>query len=154
MSANDVNVSDFDTSKFNSDLRKAFLNQRLCDCEFMIGNEKVGAHKIIIEKSAPYMAQQLDESGNKLTINNCSRQSLEEFFKFLYSGEMDTENAEIVCQVLSLAVAFRVPLLISYCEQILYDILEHSDPNVVFQNCHKYNLSNELKKKSFHMIQK
>lgn len=154
ISTNSERLSTFDNSQISKDFRTALDNQALCDCQFIIGNESIGAHMIFIAANCPALEKELETSENKLVVQDCSKDAFMEFLKFIYSAKMDRKGLNIVIEVAALADKYDFRRLKDYCESVLHDKIYSENPDIIYQSCFTYNLSQKLKKDAYRQIQR
>ncbi|XP_070489769.1 uncharacterized protein [Chironomus tepperi] len=143
----------FDDSKYAKDMQNLFHNKSFCDCKFDVNGNIIKGHKFVMSTRAPMLLKSIEGANNKLTITDCSVNGFNEFLRFLYCGKLADKSDAIVFEVLSLAHTYDVQYLKQYCDEILMNNLNASNANSIYQNAHKYDLSDELKQQSFALIQ-
>lgn len=143
----------FDDTKYAKDLQNIFDNKSFCDCEFDVNGSTIPAHKFVISARAPKLLKAIEDAGNKLSIENGSIEGFIEFLRYLYCAKLADKSDATVFDVLGLAHAYDVQYLKQFCEEILKNNLTALNANSVYQNAHKYDMSDDLKQKSFALIQ-
>lgn len=143
----------FDDTKYSKDLQALLDNKTFCDCQFDVIGSSIMGHKFVMAARAPTFLKAIENAGNKLSIKNCSVDGFNEFLRYLYCGKLADKSDAIIFDVLSLAHTYDVQYLKKFCEGILANNLNASNANSIYQHAHNYGLHEDLKHKSFAMIQ-
>jgi len=95
----------------------------------------------------------IEDAENKLSIENGSVEGFNEFLRYLYCAKLTDKSDATLFDVLGLAHTYDVQYLKQCCEEILKNNLNALNANAVYQNAHKYELSDAIKQQSFALIQ-
>jgi len=120
-----IDVDQNSTGSIQQDLEQIFKYQSATDIFFIIGNYRLGAHKLILSARSPVFAAIIkaaeanDNLKDGIEIKNMSFTTSKELIHFIYTDQVSlTErNAD---SLLAAAQKYSVPLLINKCEDFLY----------------------------------
>ena len=117
-----------------------FNNDRFSDIKFVVrkmdgeseSKQVIPAHKFVLSISSPVFEAmfhgELAETRDSIELPDCDYESLLEFFRFMYSDEVNLSGSNIM-GVLYLAKKYMVPSLAEKCSEYL---LKNLDPSNVF----------------------
>ena len=131
-----------------------FNNELLSDVKFVVPashneseNRKsqkcIPAHKFILAISSPVFYAmfygEMAETSGTVQLPDCDYESLLEFFRFLYSDEVNLSGSNVM-QVLYLAKKYLVPSLADKCTEYLQEHLEASNVFSVLPQAQKLRI--------------
>ena len=126
-----------------------FNNELLSDVKFVVPalhNESerrkyIPAHKFILAISSPVFYAmfygEMAETSGTVQLPDCDYESLLEFFRFLYSDEVNLSGSNVM-QVLYLAKKYLVPSLADKCTEYLQKHLQASNVFSVLPQAQKF----------------
>ena len=130
-----------------------FNNEHLSDVKFVVrGNDgeserrrSITAHKFVLSIGSPVFEAmfygELAETKDTIQLPDCDYESLLEFFRFLYSDEVNLSGSNVL-GVLYLAKKYMVPVLADKCKDYLQDKLDPSNVFTILPTAQKYEEKN------------
>ena len=143
-----------------------FNNELLSDVKFVVPtshneseNRKsqkcIPAHKFILAISSPVFYAmfygEMAETSETVQLPDCDYESLLEFFRFLYSDEVNLSGSNVM-QVLYLAKKYLVPSLADKCTEYLQEHLEASNVFSVLPQAQKFE-DKDLEERCWEVIE-
>jgi hypothetical protein len=122
------------------------------DFSIIAGSKIIEAHKCILATQSIGFAEMFkkDPSLAEMTIKDSSYEAVEEFLRYLYTGDLKSVIKNPL-EVFELASELKVPELKLNTQEIILDQMNEANAGQVFALGSKLN-SEELKKKSFEII--
>lgn len=142
-----------------NECKKMLYSKQYFDFEFIIGEEKLAAHKAILS-SRSEVFEEIFSSGNKekekevATITDIPMDVLKAFLIYIYSEKMPENPMQHIADFLYLGDKFGIPDLMQKCEEILEEHINDSTSILAFKLAHRYKLDEDLMVDSFKFIQK
>ena len=130
-----------------------FNNDLFSDVKFVVqkvigeseDSQMIPAHKLLLSIGSPVFEAmfygELGETTDSIELPDCEYDSLLEFFRFLYSDEVDL-NGSNVMGVLYSAKKYMVPTLADKCMEYLQDNLDPSNVFSILPLAQKYDEKN------------
>ena len=113
-----------------------------CDNE---SKEVISAHKFVLSIGSPVFEAmfygELAETSDSIELPDCEFESLLEFFRFLYSDEVNLSRSNVM-GVLYLAKKYMVPTLAGNCTEYLKNNVEPSNVFNILSMAEKYGEKN------------
>lgn len=135
--------------------KSLYLSGRGSDFKIIVDSKIFKVHKWVLEFHSPVLARTFesgsrDTQASEMNIHDLSAEAVENFLRFLYTGDMP--DIDKVMDVFALSAKLNVPELRSICERIICEhILEQSSAYKIFVLGHAYN-SESLKLSAFYEI--
>ena len=103
-----------------------FDTGRMTDVTFVLGTQKLKAHKIVLSARSQVFSAMFENNGKvnslkNLKIEDCA-EAFEAMLRFLYTDQFD-ESEEMAKELLPLAIKYQVKLLQHKCEEIVLESL-------------------------------
>ena len=126
-----------------------FNNEHLSDVKFSVRGSDgesetvrlITAHKFVLSIGSPVFEAmfygELAETKGTIQVPDCDYESLLEFFRFLYSDEVNLSGSNVL-RVLYLAKKYIVPSLADKCKDFLQDSLHPSNVFLILTIARKY----------------
>ena len=126
-----------------------FNNEQLSDVKFVVrgndgkseSNRLIAAHKFVLSIGSPVFEAmfygELAETKGTIQVPDCDYESLLEFFRFLYSDEVNLSGSNVL-RVLYLAKKYIVPSLADKCKDFLQDNLHPSNVFLILTTARQY----------------
>ena len=143
-----------------------FNNELLSDVKFVVPasiNESesrksqkcIPAHKFMLAISSPVFYAmfygEMAETSGTIQLPDCDYESLLEFFRFLYSDEVNLSGSNVM-QVLYLAKKYLVPSLADNCTKYLQEHLEASNVFSILPQAQKFE-DKDLEERCWQVIE-
>ena len=138
-----------------------FNNELLSDVKFIVpaSNESrkmIPAHKFVLAIGSPVFCAmfygKMAESTDSITLPDCEYDSLLEFFRYLYSDEVNLTGSNVM-RVLYLAKKYMVPSLVDKCSEYLRDNLEVANVFSILPHAKKFE-DKDLEDRCWAVIEK
>ena len=138
-----------------------FNNELLSDVKFIVpaSNESrkmIPAHKFVLAIGSPVFCAmfygKMAESTDSITLPDCEYDSLLEFFRYLYSDEVNLTGSNVM-HVLYLAKKYMVPSLVDKCSEYLRDNLEAANVFSILPHAKKFE-DKDLEDRCWAVIEK
>jgi hypothetical protein len=117
------------------------------------GPKEFAVHRSVLGTRSSGFAEMFENNFDQkeLKIENLAAESVEQFLRFIYTGELSEKfNTK---EVFALAAKFKIEALKSYCEEIILQELDPSNAFKVFNLGQRYS-SDEMKRQAFEEIKK
>ena len=127
-----------------------FNNELLSDVKFIVpasnineseSRKMIPAHKFVLAIGSPVFCAmfygKMAESTDSITLPDCEYDSLLEFFRYLYSDEVNLTGSNVM-HVLYLAKKYMVPSLVDKCSEYLRDNLEAANVFSILPHAKKF----------------
>ena len=142
-----------------------FNNELLSDVKFIVpasnineseSRKMIPAHKFVLAIGSPVFCAmfygKMAESTDSITLPDCEYDSLLEFFRYLYSDEMNLTGSNVM-RVLYLAKKYMVPSLVDKCSEHLRDNLEAANVFSILPHAKKFE-DKDLEDRCWAVIEK
>lgn len=141
-----------------------FNNELLSDVKFVVrsshsdndSRKAIPAHKFVLSVSSPvFLAMfygKMAEISNLIELPDCDYESLLEFFRYLYSDEVQLSGTNVL-QVLYLANKYMVPSLANKCTEYLQNSLDAANVFCVLPHVQKFE-EKDLVERCWQLIDK
>ncbi|KAJ6641650.1 BTB/POZ domain-containing protein 3 [Pseudolycoriella hygida] len=124
------------------------------------GNCKISANKTILALASPILDMQffgrsddLDSAANSLKIYDIDPKPFRKFLLWIYSKELDFDNAAEAMTVFYAARKYEVSDLKSVCESYIFDNISTQNVFLIWNFSHNYELC-ELKQKCMKLVKR
>ena len=142
-----------------------FNNELLSDVKFIVpasnineseSRKMIPAHKFVLAIGSPVFCAmfygKMAESTDSITLPDCEYDSLLEFFRYLYSDEVNLTGSNVM-HVLYLAKKYMVPSLVDKCSEYLRDNLEAANVFSILPHAKKFE-DKDLEDRCWAVIEK
>ena len=142
-----------------------FNNELLSDVKFIVpasnineseSRKMIPAHKFVLAIGSPVFCAmfygKMAESTDAITLPDCEYDSLLEFFRYLYSDEVNLTGSNVM-HVLYLAKKYMVPSLVDKCCEFLRDNLEAANVFSILPHAKKFE-DKDLEDRCWAVIEK
>ena len=142
-----------------------FNNELLSDVKFIVpasnineseSRKMIPAHKFVLAIGSPVFCAmfygKIAESTDSITLPDCEYDSLLEFFRYLYSDEVNLTGSNVM-HVLYLAKKYMVPSLVDKCSEYLRDNLEAANVFSILPHAKKFE-DKDLEDRCWAVIEK
>ena len=142
-----------------------FNNELLSDVKFIVPASNINesesrkiipAHKFVLAIGSPVFCAmfygKMAESTDSITLPDCEYDSLLEFFRYLYSDEVNLTGSNVM-HVLYLAKKYMVPSLVDKCSEYLRDNLEAANVFSILPHAKKFE-DKDLEDRCWAVIEK
>ena len=142
-----------------------FNNELLSDVKFIVpasnineseSRKMIPAHKFVLAIGSPVFCAmfygKMAESTDSITLPDCEYDSLLEFFRYLYSDEVNLTRSNVM-HVLYLAKKYMVPSLVDKCSEYLRDNLEAANVFSILPHAKKFE-DKDLEDRCWAVIEK
>ena len=142
-----------------------FNNELLSDVKFIVpasnineseSRKMIPAHKFVLAIGSPVFCAmfygKMAESTDSITLPDCEYDSLLEFFRYLYSDEVNLTGCNVM-HVLYLAKKYMVPSLVDKCSEYLRDNLEAANVFSILPHAKKFE-DKDLEDRCWAVIEK
>lgn len=142
---------DAHTSKTKKGFEELWASGNLSDFTINVGSKEFLVHKVLLRIHSPIYAKMFDEQNpDKMEIKDISAEAVNDFLRYLYTGEMPDPNNAL--NVFALAVKLEVDELKLICEILICKhALSEINAYKVFMLGHAY-ASDKLKVAAFNKI--
>lgn len=153
---NSLNASSFLLKK-QKNFYKLFKNEQFSDVLFMIGNENIPAHKILLINRSTIFKAMLDDKMNdsqqyKVVIKDIEYKIMEDMLHFIYDeSTFEFESEEHAGKLLIAAQRYKISELLEKCERYLSDKLTIDNVIKLLNLSFTMNVTN-LRKDSLNFI--
>ena len=138
-----IDVNQISTGLIQQDLEQLFKDQSATDICFIIGSQRLRAHKLILSARSPVFtaiikaAEANDNLEDGVEIKNMSFMTFKDFIHFIYTDQvfLTESNAE---KLLAAAKEYSISLLINKCEYFLYST------SLTVENCSEKLITAEV----------
>ncbi|CAL1285524.1 unnamed protein product [Larinioides sclopetarius] len=131
-------LEDYDTDKVkrSTDVCKSLKNllvaESFSDVTIFAGGEEFNVHKAILSARSEVFHQLLAlrsrlKNTYKLTLDDLSKESVEEMIRFIYTGEMGNVSFEVACELFYAADKYQLKLLKEASSKILANNLNQGN---------------------------
>ena len=142
-----------------------FNNELLSDVKFIVpasnineseSRKMIPAHKFVLAIGSPVFCAmfygKMAESTESIALPDCEYDSLLEFFRYLYSDEVNLTGSNVM-HVLYLAKKYMVPSLVDKCSEYLRDNLEAANVFSILPHAKKFE-DKDLEDRCWAVIEK
>ena len=142
-----------------------FNKELLSDVKFIVpasnineseSRKMIPAHKFVLAIGSPVFCAmfygKIAESTDSITLPDCEYDSLLEFFRYLYSDEVNLTGSNVM-HVLYLAKKYMVPSLVDKCSEYLRDNLEAANVFSILPHAKKFE-DKDLEDRCWAVIEK
>jgi len=140
---------------------KQMINQRpFSDIVFKVDNEKIFAHRAIIQIRCESLSKLFGEPGNspEISMKNTTTKPFLAFLEWIYSADIDAFNLGtqvdlgVVLATLKLANEYQVKQLANFCESTIMNNLTVNNMDQVFEVLKRQGKQTDLTKFCSHFI--
>lgn len=119
------------------DYDKFLKNQELSDITFVIGNQEIPAHKQIVSARNDVFAKMLncdmlEKKNSRVEIIDIEEDIFKLLLRYIYSGNLETKDTEVLLKLLVAADKYSVKSLVSVCGYRLIDNLSVDNAIQIF----------------------
>ncbi|KAL7303830.1 hypothetical protein TKK_0003954 [Trichogramma kaykai] len=138
---NETEDENFEEKKFNL----PFPSEELSDIELSTSDKKtIRAHKFILAMVSPvframFNHDMLENKNNTIKITDTSHNILVEMLRFIYTGEIEINETDMILQLLAVADKYQIDNLKIKCGKMLHAELSTENAIEFLTSAHKYN---------------
>eukprot|EP01127_Copromyxa_protea_P019627 TRINITY_DN641_c0_g1_i3.p1 TRINITY_DN641_c0_g1~~TRINITY_DN641_c0_g1_i3.p1 ORF type:complete len:354 (+),score=35.29 TRINITY_DN641_c0_g1_i3:400-1461(+) len=141
---------------FARDFSVLFNNSFLSDVSFLVGDNRIYAHKVVLVSRCPYYSclyhSGLQETNtSEFHISDYSFDAFFEFMRFLYTDQCRVAKPQLAGELMCIAEFYRVERLKNLSESVLSNCLDIDNACVVLEIAHRFNAV-QLKRLTFEFI--
>ncbi|XP_023314893.1 protein roadkill-like [Trichogramma pretiosum] len=138
---NETEDENFEEKKFNL----PFPSEELSDIELSTSDKKtIRAHKFVLAMISPvframFTHDMLETKNNTIKIIDTSHNILVEMLRFMYTGEIEINETDMILQLLAVADKYQIDNLKIKCGKLLYAELSTENAIEFLTSANKYN---------------
>jgi BTB/POZ domain len=139
--------------KIANGFKEFWMNQKFSDFIVLTRSKEFQVHKFVLAIQSDGFAEMFDsdENASEMKIEDLNAEAVEEFLRFLYTGEISSEVHSF--ELFALASKLKVHELKSLTEEMILNDLDDTNAYKVFTLGHRYE-SETIKNAAFEEIRK
>lgn len=135
----------------HTNFRKFYENQQLCDIVFVMNDNQIQAHKLVLAAVSPVFADFFSKNNENTLINwfdkeNITFEVLKAFLDFIYGCEKFEVMNHLVYDLICLAKKFQVEKLMKACNLYIFDNINTSNVGKILLFSKKFKCTTLTKK--------
>lgn len=145
--------------KLSDDLKAALVSDELKDVKFLIGDQEIKAHKVVLAARSPvfrkmFATKMKESNSNEVVISDISYDTFEEMLFFIYSGNITSDFPTLVMDLFAASHKYQLEDLKKLCGTEISENLSEENAAAVLEFAEIYDCGENIKKEAFSLCKR